>query len=181
MIKLNLGSGYNHISGYLSIDSDSNCKPDYVLDIERENLPFEDNSVEQVLAHHILEHIGDGFFHLMRELYRVCVSGSIIDIVVPHPRHDAFLLDPTHKRPIYAETMNMFSKTMNQRDIDLGGHVTTVALQNNVNFEVITHEYKLDPYYSKMFSEISAEESEHIVRSYNNVIAEISIQLMVIK
>lgn len=181
MTKINIGSGYYHIPDYISIDSDPNCKPNYVLDLERENLPFDNNSVEEVIAHHILEHLGDGFFHCMRELYRVCKNGAIIDIAVPHPRHDLFLIDPTHKRSIFPETISMFSKKMNIRDIELRGRVTAIAIQNNVDFEVIEQEYKLDPYYKEIFDKASQEECEHIIRSQNNVIAEIFIKVMVIK
>lgn len=181
MIKLNLGSGYKKLDGYITVDNDSKCNPDHVLDLETDRLPFDDSTVDEVLAHHILEHLGDGFFHVMREIYRVCKNGAIVDIAVPHPRHDTFLIDPTHKRPIYPYTMDMFSKARNLRDIELGGNVTTVALQNNVDFELITHEFKLDPYYLPIFQKATEEECEFIARSQNNVIVEITMKLMVIK
>lgn len=181
MTKINIGSGYNHILDYINIDSDPKCKPDYVIDLERENLPFEDNSVEEVIAYHILEHLGDGFFHCIQEIYRVCKNGAIVDIRVPHPRHDTFLIDPTHKRPIYPYTMDMFSKKRNIRDIELGGNITTIALQLDVDFELITHDFKLDPYYQPIFQRATEEECEHIARSQNNVIVEIYMKVMVIK
>ena len=49
----------------------------------------------------------------MKELYRICKNNSIIDIVVPHPRHDDFLSDPTHVRPITDMTLSLYDKELN--------------------------------------------------------------------
>ena len=109
-MKISIGAGDTIETDYIRIDYDSLTNPDYVLDLERDRLPFEDSTVEAVKAHHILEHLGEGFFHCLQELYRVCKHGARINIRVPHPRHDSFLADPTHRRPITAVTMQMFSK-----------------------------------------------------------------------
>ena len=109
-MKLNLGSGLKRYDGYLNVDYDPLVNPDYIVDIEKGDLPFEDNSVDAVIAHHILEHIGENFLHFMQELYRVCKDGAIIDIEVPHHRHENFFGDPTHKRPITVEMLKKFSK-----------------------------------------------------------------------
>jgi len=50
-----------------------------------------------------MEHVGqtpDMFNSIIRKLYRICKNQAIMDITVPHPRHDDFLADPTHVRPI---------------------------------------------------------------------------------
>ena len=60
-MKLNIGAGNKKFPGYINIDSYDASNPDYVLDLEHDNLPFEENSVGHVIAHHILEHLGDGF------------------------------------------------------------------------------------------------------------------------
>jgi len=61
-MKINIGSGNTKIDGFVTIDYDSNSNPDYQLDLENDDLPFEDNTVETVVAHHILEHLGEGYF-----------------------------------------------------------------------------------------------------------------------
>lgn len=66
-MKLNLGSGSKRINGYLNIDSDPKCNPDYVLNLEIDKLPFENNSVDDMILHHILEHLGDGFSILYKK------------------------------------------------------------------------------------------------------------------
>ncbi len=180
-MKLNLGSGNKRYNGYVNIDRDVNSGPDYCIDLEAMPLPLEDNSVTEVLAHHILEHMGEGFFHLIKELYRVCINGTIIDVRVPHPRHDIFLIDPTHKRPIYPHTLDMFSQERNNKDITSGGSETPIGIIHNVNIKVINFTYILDPYWQPKFKQLSEEECEHIARSFNNVITEIHIKWQIIK
>ena len=180
-MKLNLGSGNKRYDGYLNIDQDLNSNPDHILNLETDKLPFENNTVTEVLAHHILEHLGNGFFHCIKELYRVCKNDVIIDIRVPHPRHDVFLIDPTHKRPIYPHTLDMFSKERNLKDISSDGSETPLGLIHNVNFKVVDYTFILDDYWKPKFIQMREEECEHVARSFNNVITEILIKLLVIK
>jgi hypothetical protein len=181
MLKINLGSGSKRYPGYLNIDNDINSNPDYVINLETEKLPFEDSTVEEVIAHHILEHLGDGLFHVMKELYRVCKHNTKIDVRVPHPRHDTFLIDPTHKRPIYPHTLDMFSKERNKRDLDAGGCETPLGFINDIDLRVMDHGFVLDDYWAKLFQTYTEEQCEHAARSFNNVILEIGIKLMVYK
>ncbi len=181
-MKLNLGSGNTRYDGYLNIDRDINVNPDYCIDIEDcIRLPFKDNSVTDIFAHHILEHMGDSFFHLIRELYRLCINGAIIDIRVPHPRHDIFLIDPTHKRPIYPHTLDMFSQEQNRLDMINGGSQTPLGIIHAVNLKVVEFQFSLDPYWQPRFQQMTEEECEHVARSFNNVITEIHIKWQVIK
>jgi len=180
-MKLNLGSGYKRIPGFVNIDSSPACKPDYVVDLERDEFPFNDSTVDEVMAIHILEHLGEGFFHCMRELYRVCKNGATIHIAVPHPRHDTFLIDPTHRRPIYPETLNMFSRKHNLRDIMNKGNETPVAIINNVDFEMIAHRLHFDPYYEETFKNMSEDQINHVLRTSNNVVDTMEMILKVIK
>lgn len=180
-MKLNLGSGSKRIPRFLNIDLDVGSNPDYVVNLETDRLPFEDNTVDEIIAHHVLEHLGDGFFHLIKEMYRVCSHGAIIHVRVPHPRHDTFLIDPTHKRPIYPHTLDMFSKTRNQRDMDAGGCETPIGFINDVDLVVINYGYVLDEYWKPLFQSYTEEQCEHAARSFNNVILEIEMQVQVVK
>ena len=180
-MKLNIGSGYKKIPGFLNVDSSPDCKPDFVVNLEKDMFPFEDSSVNEVIAHHVLEHLGEGFFHCMRELYRVCADGAIIQVAVPHPRHDTFLMDPTHRRPIYPHTLRMFSRKRNMEQILTNGNETPIAIINKVDFEVIAERINLDPYYEEMFKTISEDQQNYILRSYNNVSYTIDVILKVVK
>jgi|SaaInlStandDraft_6_1057023.scaffolds.fasta_scaffold168147_1 ubiquinone/menaquinone biosynthesis C-methylase UbiE len=180
-MNLNLGSGYKQIDGYMNVDNNALCKPDYLVDISNEVWPFEDNTIDDVMLYHVLEHIGDGFFHLMQELYRVCKPNSVVDIRVPHPRHDNFIIDPTHIRPIMPGTLAMFSKKHIQADMDNDGRETPIAFMYDVDFELTYLNYTLTTKYDKLFQTLTNDECQHIVDSSYNVIEEILMKLKVIK
>ena len=83
-MKINIGGGFKRYDGFVNLDADPLTNPDYLVRLGEDVLPFEDNTVDEVKAYHILEHIGPGFFQLMKELYRVAEHGCILDIIVPH-------------------------------------------------------------------------------------------------
>lgn len=94
MRKLNLGCGFNKKpkeEGWINIDADASVNPDMARDIEQ-GLPFDDSSVDEVYAHHVLEHMED-FIFVLGEIYRVCMDGAEIEVEVPLGVSD----DPSHK------------------------------------------------------------------------------------
>jgi hypothetical protein len=184
-MKLNLGCGELKHDGYVNVDYDPRTNPDVLLNLETDNWIWEDNSVSEVVAHHILEHLGDGYFHFLQELYRVCENGAIIDIVVPHHRHDVFFNDPTHKRPITIEGLMMFNKSVNRGWIESGDHSSKLGLYYDVNFEIIDFKFAMDPFYREYFSSLpedkQSEQMAILARERNNVIVEVFVKMMVIK
>lgn len=180
-MKINIGAGDTKEDGYITIDYDSHSNPDYNLNLETDRLPFEDNTVEVVKAHHILEHLGDGYFHCLQEIYRVCKHGAIIDIVVPHPRHDTFLADPTHRRPILPIGLQLFSKKFNKLCREKGYASSRLGDYFNVDFEILNYRYTIDDSLKQDFSGASEKQIEDISNRNNNIVIEIHIQLTVIK
>jgi predicted SAM-dependent methyltransferase len=110
-MRISIGSGEKRIDDFINCDYDPLTNPDYCFDLEKDPFPFPDNSVDEVLASHVLEHLGDGYFHCIKELYRVCKHGAVIHVNVPHHRNDNFADDPTHKRPITVRGLKLFSKS----------------------------------------------------------------------
>ena len=101
--KYNLGCGNHYLFDWINIDRFPDAKPDIVMNLERFPWPIENDSADEVLLNHVLEHLGgssDTFLGVMQELYRICQPGTKIVIRVPDPRHDDFFGDPTHQRPI---------------------------------------------------------------------------------
>ena len=80
-LKLNLGCGPHHLDGWLNIDSNPGEDPDVVADVTDLSM-FEDNSVEEIYASHILEHI-DVRVPVLPEWARVLRPGGTITIIVP--------------------------------------------------------------------------------------------------
>lgn len=180
-MKLNIGSGYNTVEGFTNVDYDSNSNPDYLLNIETDTLPFQDNSVEFVLAHHILEHLGDGYFHALQEIYRVCKHGAIVDIRVPHPRHDAYLADPTHRRPITPLGLQLFSKKFNEHCKKTNAASSQLGAFYNVDFDLLEWHYIPEEKYKQFFADKPKEFIEEYINERNNIISEYHIKLATIK
>lgn len=179
--KLNIGGGLKRPDGFTTIDMDPLCNADVTCDISKDTLPFEDNSVESVIAHHIFEHIGEGFFHLLKELYRVCEDGAIIDIEVPHHRHDEFYGDPTHCRPFTVETFRLFSKKYNYWHMEHFGSSTGFGLKLDVDFEIVEYEQTFDPFFIPQLEKMDDHEREAFTRLNWNVIKYLKLKWQVIK
>jgi hypothetical protein len=185
-IKLHLGAGYKKFEGFLNVDMDPNTKPDLQFNLE-ETWPVESNTVSHVIAHHVMEHLGDpGYFTFMKELYRVCVPGAKVEICVPHHRHDCFLNDPTHRRPITIEGVKLFSKAHNKYCIEVGDGSSCLGLFYDVDFEITSYRFNIDPMYQPIVEKIqpgSEEEQEfqRALRERNNMIVDVHFNMVVIK
>lgn len=180
-MKINIGAGDTVETDYIRIDYDTLTNPDYVLDLEKDRLPFEDSTVEAVKAHHILEHLGEGFFHCLQELYRVCKHGARVHIRVPHPRHDTFLADPTHRRPITVMTMQMFSKKFNELCRQQNAATSRLADYFNVDFEIIDYKYIPDRGMEATIQHLNSQQKSEYADQHFNIVSEIQMTLVVVK
>lgn len=114
LVKINLGSGRLKMDDYINIDcvqvidGNGDKTVDLVLDIEREHLPYKDNSMEEILADNILEHVGNLLF-VLNECHRVLRMEGIIKGVVPAAGSEYDFKDPTHKRHFIAKTFTYFT------------------------------------------------------------------------
>jgi ubiquinone/menaquinone biosynthesis C-methylase UbiE len=185
-MKLNLGCGNKRLDGYVNIDIQPRCLPDRVVDLEAIPWPFENNSVDEVVIEHVLEHIGaspDLHRQVIQELYRVCRNGALIKIVFPHPRSDAYLIDPTHVRPLTASTLEMYSKKKCLDLIEKRSPTTPLAIYWGVDFEVESGETILYPYWADRYQKgaISRTDLEFAINSYSNVVSEMRMTLKTVK
>jgi len=185
-VKLNLGCGSKKLDGYINIDKYDAYNPDIIHDLEKFPYPFEDNSVDEILLSHVLEHIGqnpDMFNSIIKEFYRICVHGAKIDIRVPHPRHDDFISDPTHVRPITVLGLQLYNKELNLKWELSGAANTPMAIIHNVDFRIKNVSHVLDKKYIDLLKseKIQKDEIQDLAHKYNNVIKEIKIDWEVIK
>ena len=149
-MKLNLGCGSKILKGYVNVDKFQYYNPDVVQDLEKFPYPFKDNSVDEILLSHVLEHIGqnpDVFNNIIKEFYRICKNNSVIDIRVPHPRHDDFISDPTHVRPITLLGLKLYDKNLNKQWEKMNAANTPLALIHGVNFVIKDVNYVLEKNY----------------------------------
>ena len=103
-MKLNIACGFKKYPDYINIDSDPRVKPDIVRDIER-GLPFSDNTTDEILSEHTLEHVNPDLIHfVMYEFWRVLIPGGKLRVVVPINK--GWSNSPEHKCPFnYASTL----------------------------------------------------------------------------
>ena len=185
-MKLNLGCGSKLLTGYTNVDKFDFYKPDLLHDLEKFPYPFQDNSVDEIILSHVLEHLGQApetFNNIIKELYRVCKNETIINISVPHPRHDEFISDPTHVRPITILGLSLYNKKLNKKWEEQKASNTPLGYILDVNFEIISLQYVVDQKYQNLLKEkkISEKEIEDYAHRFNNVIKEINIKWKVIK
>jgi predicted SAM-dependent methyltransferase len=88
-MKLNLGCGSDYKEGYLNVDfSDvssegKKIKGDLIHNL-LEPLPFENNSVNQIVFRETLEHFNrHNGLKVLKEIYRVLSLGGLLDLSVP--------------------------------------------------------------------------------------------------
>jgi predicted SAM-dependent methyltransferase len=80
-VKLNIGSGIDVIEGYTSVDlyTEADIKDDITT-----LSTIADNSVDEVLTAHVLEHLkNDDILPAMKSIHRVLKIGGIWEIEVP--------------------------------------------------------------------------------------------------
>lgn len=180
-MKINIGAGSTNFDEYVNCDYSNQYNPDYVFDLEKDIWPFEDNSVTHVIAYHVLEHLGEGYFHALKELYRVCVPGAEIDIRVPHHNHHNFYHDATHRRAITPTGLRMFSKKYNHECFLVGDPMSRLGEYLNIDLELVSYSYVVDEHYTSLLSGKSNDIIEQYAYEKNNVIGEIYIKMTVVK
>jgi len=94
MIRINMGAGADYKDGWINVDWQG--KQDVICDLSKE-VPFKDNSVDEILMDNFLEHMPrEKFFWFMDEIHRICKPGAIIKIYVPHCTSPGAFGHPSH-------------------------------------------------------------------------------------
>lgn len=185
-MKVNLGCGDKILNGWVNLDKYDLYSVDIIHDLEKFPYPFDDNTVDEIKLSHVLEHIGhhpDTFNKIIKEIYRICKNNSIISISVPHPRHDYFLNDPTHVRPITVPLLDLYNKEINEMWLSEGKANTPLGKIHNVDFRVDDVRYVVEEEILLKFNngQINNEELEFYMKHYNNIIQQIEIKWRAVK
>lgn len=185
-MKLNLGCGFDKREGWLNVDNFPECQPDQLLDIEATPWALPTDGFEHILMKHVLEHVGaqfETFAAVMRELWRVSAPGGIVEIHVPHFRHDTYWADPTHVRSFTALTFVMMSKRQNRLWMAQKANYTMLAFAMDVDFEVVNAAQVYDPVWEAklMSGEVTLETVRQLAAERWNVVRELQVTLRAVK
>ena len=110
--RLNVGCGRNILAGWINLDVKPLPGVDVVADLElcaSVPLPIEDDSVDEFLLSHVIEHVRDSL-GVMQELYRIAKANAKVTIRVPYGGSDDAWEDPTHVRAYFADSFGYFSQ-----------------------------------------------------------------------
>jgi hypothetical protein len=185
-MKFNMGCGARKLAGFVNVDAVAACSPDQVVDLEVTPWPWDSNVADEIRFIHALEHMGADpkvFLAIMAETYRMAADGCIVQIDVPHPRHDDFLGDPTHVRAITPKMLALFDRQLCDQTVAAGGANTPLAHYLGVDFELTRTSTVIDePYFSRyQRGDLSREDLELLIRSHFNVVREFRMTLSVRK
>ncbi len=134
--KLDLGCGSAKKGpDYIGVDVIDGPAVDVVGDVLHVLRSIEDESVTEVYASHLFEHLDD-LSALVTELERVLVTGGRLHVVVPHFSNAYYYSDPTHRRPFGLYTFSYYAEdTLFRRRVPTYGHAPRLQLESvRLNF-----------------------------------------------
>lgn len=181
-MKINIGCGKEKVEdGVIRIDRYPFLKPDIVLDLENEAFPFENDEVDEVYANNVLEYLGKGYFNCIKELYRVCKMGSIINISSTHHKSDAFYADSMHQRAITVDNFKQFSKKYCEFANTKSYVIEPLADFLKVDLEIVDFGYNINPEYLDSDKQPDLEQILKLSERFNNVLLKTNMKVLVIK
>jgi len=108
LVRVNLGSGKDYRLHWINVDG--YYEPaDMKFNLAVFPYPFMDNTITEIFASHILEHL-PSTVDALEEWWRICKPGAKITIRVPHYSHIAAYENPTHKRFFTLNSLDYFTE-----------------------------------------------------------------------
>lgn len=96
-MRVNLGAGGKALDGYVNVDLVHQDGIDVMHDLDVFPWPWEDASVEEIVAFDVFEHV-DHPVQFMTECHRILRPGGLLSIHTSWIGNPESFTDPTHKR-----------------------------------------------------------------------------------
>ena len=186
VVKIDIGCGREKEEGYFGIDRFSMPGVDLTLDLERDRLPFCDNSIDHVVTYHALEHLRD-YSHIVKEVYRVLKPNAQFFVCVPYAYNSLNVANVYHLSRFNEHSFRFFSheescsalpehlwKAHYARSWGLAQSDNSVL---DCNFRLVKVEMDYEPNY-RLLDDV---EKERARLAYNNVVHNICFYLQAIK
>jgi SAM-dependent methyltransferase len=104
---LHVGCGKRKAAGSVGLDLYPGSDADVLGDLNHFPYPFPDNTFDEIICEHVLEHLED-LVGVVEEIHRITRPGGKIIVEVPHFTSVYFYQDPTHRRPFTSKTFDYF-------------------------------------------------------------------------
>lgn len=147
LLKLDLGCGSCKKEGTIGLDILDTPGVDYVLNFEKDPLPFSDRSVGYVYSSHCLEHIANPI-HIFAQISRVCADGARLEFWTPYAwENSAFIIDhkmfynEDHYSHICLWYVDFWERTLNARWLL---NEITYIIEPNILIELYDNKINLD-------------------------------------
>lgn len=165
-IKLNLGASHTRIPGFVNIDIVK--KADISLDLGKDKLPFENDSVDLIFSYHTLEHIPDYLF-CISEIHRVLKHGGHFLVGVPYLTLTEYnLVNPYHLHNFNEYSFDFFDPSIRKG---------SASEENAIHFKKVFHRYD----YIGKFARLPLPIKNWCRRHLLNVVKKIDFGLIAIK
>jgi SAM-dependent methyltransferase len=165
-LKLHIGCGNTALDGFVNIDILPGC--DISLDLNKDRLPFDDNSADVVFSHHALEHF-DNYLFALEEIWRVLRHGGRFLLQVPYVTLTEYnLVNPYHKNYFNEFSFDFF---------EVGKLKGSANEASRVLFKKVFHRF----HYMPEFADKAEPELTFCRRHYFNVVRAIDFGLYAIK
>lgn len=161
-MKLDLACGNMKTEGFLGVDiTKERTQADIVQDLEKFPWQFEDNSIDEIICNHYIEHTSD-LIKFMNELYRIMKNGGRVTFVAPYYSSVRAWCDPTHKRTISENTFFYFEKVWRKKN----------RLEHypiKANFKIVSFDYHTNPDFQHITGEDLIYASRHFWNVYDDI------------
>ena len=125
VLNVNVGCGFAPIDGFRNLKQEQWWLGEY-------SAPFRTDSVDLVLASHVMEHVQD-IIAAMREIHRVLRPGGHFIAITPYASSDDAFEDPTHVRSFTELSWHYFNSDLYAKS----GHAGHYESRITYKFEVV--------------------------------------------